>query len=103
MFKKELPKRVQQWVKENKEKILSVELVPIKSINGVYPYPVYGEAIRCELAPGWCRLSDGSHIIKAESEMLFLAEVRNFIVPCECDSCQRFIGLQKRCAGQRKT
>lgn len=105
MFKKELPKRVQQWAEDNQEKILSIllEPVPAKNINGVYQYPVYGNAIVCQLAPGWCRMADGSHVIKAETEMFFLAEARNFIVPCDCDSCTKFIGLQKRCAGTGKT
>lgn len=104
MFKRELPKRVQQWADENQEKILSLVLEPIpaKSINSVHQY-VYGHKIVCQLAPGWCRMADGSHVIKAETEMFFLAEARNFIIACDCDDCRQIIELQNRCAGASKS
>jgi hypothetical protein len=105
MYKAKLPKRVQKWANENQDKILSIVMEPnkIKVINGVNKYPVYAFSFTCHLAAGWCCMADGSHVITAESEMLFLAEARNFLTACECDDCRQIIELQKRCAGGRKT
>lgn len=105
MHKAKLPKRVQKWANENQRKILSIVMEPnkIKVINGVNKYPAYPFSFTCYLAPGWCCMADSSHVITAESEMLFLAEARNFLIDCECDDCRQIIELHKSSAGASKS